>query len=97
MRRLAIGCVTAFVLVAAGCSAGEKILPKEDVEAGAKEALTKSVGQEPDSVSCPDDLDAKVGASERCTLTSGGDTLGMTVTVKSVDGDNATYEVEVDQ
>ncbi|NNH71091.1 hypothetical protein HLB23_14655 [Nocardia uniformis] len=33
----------------------------------------------------------------RCTLTAGGDTLGLTVTVTSVDGDNVKYDVEVDE
>ncbi|WP_307644745.1 DUF4333 domain-containing protein [Nocardia uniformis] len=39
----------------------------------------------------------KVGTTMRCTLTAGGDTLGLTVTVTSVDGDNVKYDVEVDE
>ena len=89
------------LLAMAGCSAsvsiGDKVLDKSEVEQGASAALAKVVGRAPDSVTCPDDLDAKVGATERCSLTAGGDTLGMTVTVKSVEGDTANYEVKVDK
>ena len=92
-----------IVLSITGCGAsasvsiGGKVLDKSEVEQGASDALTKVVGQAPDSVTCPGDLDAKVGASERCTLTAGGDELGMTVTVKSLDGDTVNYVVKVDK
>jgi hypothetical protein len=90
------------LLVATGCSGsvsiGGKVIDKSDVEKGASDALTKVVGQAPASIVCPDDLDAKVGATERCKLTDDkGNELGMTVTVKSVEGDTANYEVKVDK
>jgi hypothetical protein len=89
------------LLVMAGCSGsvsiGGKVLDKAEVEQGASDALAKVVGKAPDSVTCPGDLDAKVGATERCTLTAGSHELGMTVTVKSVEGDTANYEVKVDK
>lgn len=84
-----------LVVAMAACS-GEKVLDEAEVEEGAKQALTETVGQEPDSIDCPDDLKAEVGATMRCELTAGSDTLGVTVTVTSIDGDNATYDVEVD-
>jgi uncharacterized protein DUF4333 len=91
----------AAVLAMVGCSAsvsiGGKVLDKSEVEQGASDALAKVVGRAPDSITCPDDLDAKVGATERCTLTAGSHKLGMTVTVKSVEGDTANYEVKVDK
>jgi len=50
-------------------------------------------------VSCPDDLEAEVGATTRCTLSVGddGDEYGVTVTVTSVKGDTANFDVEVDE
>ena len=87
--------VVVLVMAMAACS-GEKVLDEAEVEEGAKQALTETVGQEPDSIDCPDDLKAEVGATMRCELTAGSDTLGVTVTVTSIDGDNATYDVEVD-
>ncbi len=91
------------LLLITGCSGsvgiGDKVIDKSEVEQGASDALAKIVGQAPDTVTCPDDLDAKVGATERCTLTAGKDELGMTVTVKSLDeGTNvAHYVVKVDK
>ena len=85
MRALVNGAAIALVLVVAGCGAGSKVIDRGDVEQGSKDALTKTVGRAPRSVSCPKDLEAKVGATERCTLTDDpGIKLGMTVTVKTV-------------
>ena len=55
------------------------------------------VGFRPD-VSCPDDLEAEVGAETRCTLSVEGDSkeYGVTVTVTSVEGDTANFDVKVD-
>jgi hypothetical protein len=77
-------------LAAAGCSSsggGSFTIPKSDIEAKAKSALTKSVGTAPKSIACPSDLDGKKGASETCTLTApNGDTLPLKVTVTNVSG-----------
>jgi hypothetical protein len=94
MRRILIS-VVVLVMAMTACS-GEKVLDEAEVEEGANQALAETVGQEPDSIDCPDDLKAEVGESMRCELTAGSDTLGVTVTVTSIDGDNATYDVEVD-
>ena len=80
-------------LAAAGCSSsggsGSFTIPKHDVEAKAKAALTKSVGTAPKSITCPSDLAGKKGASETCTLTApNGDTLSLKVTVTNVSGTN---------
>ena len=48
-------------------------------------ARTRGAARFPKIV-CPKDLDAKVGATTRCSATSRGATLGITVTVKGVDG-----------
>lgn len=54
------------------------------------------MGVRPD-ISCPDDLEAQVGATIECTLTAGDDPTEypVTVTVSSVDGDSANFDVEV--
>lgn len=94
------------VLVMAGCGAsvdvniGGDVIDKADVERGASDALTKLVGQRPASIVCPEDLDAKVGATERCMLTDDkGNELGMSATVNSLNESNQTahYEVKVDK
>ena len=95
MRRLTTAAAIALALVAAGC--GSQTLDKATIEQGAKDALAKTVGRAPQSISCPKDLDAKVGATERCTLTDHGTRLGMTVRVSRVHDDKANFDVVVDQ
>ena len=82
--------------VLAGCGAGS--VASGDVATAAEDSLEEQVGQRPD-VSCPEDLEAEVGATTRCTLTADGldGEYGVTVTVTEVDGDRASFDVEVDQ
>jgi hypothetical protein len=84
-----------LLLGVVGC--GSSVLTAEAVADGAADALEEEVGIRPE-VSCPDDLDAEVGAEARCTLTAPGDPTeyGVTVTVTSVDGDDARFDVQVD-
>jgi hypothetical protein len=53
-------------------------------------------GKQVNQVSCPD-LPARVGASQRCSLTSGKDTYGVTVTVTSVQGTDVKFDIQVDR
>jgi hypothetical protein len=84
-----------FLLCLAACGASS--LSAEDVATGAEDALEETVGERPD-ITCPEDLPAEVGAETRCTLTAGGDPTeyGVTVTVTSVEGDTANFDVQVD-
>ena len=80
----------------AACSSA--VLTADTVAASAEDALEKQIGVRP-TITCPDDVEAEVGVTARCTLTGGDDPTeyGVTVTVTSVEGDNATFDVEVDQ
>lgn len=93
LRLLAAAPVLMVGLV--GC--GPSDLAADQVATGAEDALEKRVGARPD-VSCPEDLKAEVGATTRCTLTAGDDPTryGVTVTVTSVEGDTADFDVQVD-
>ncbi|TFV58552.1 UNVERIFIED_ORG: DUF4333 domain-containing protein [Bacillus sp. AZ43] len=86
--------VPVLTLGLAGCGSS---LAADDVAEGAEDALESEVGARPD-VSCPDDLEAEVGAEARCTLSVPGDSeeYGVTVTVTSVEGDTANFDVQVD-
>lgn len=97
MQRLRIAPVSIVlsVFVLAGC--GASVVAEKDLEKGVSDQLTESVGQAPDDIDCPGDLEAEVGTTMRCTLTAGPDELGLTVTVTEVDGSEINYEVEVDQ
>lgn len=79
----------------ASCSSTPAV-SQSQVEDKISSGLEEQVGQKPDSVDCPGDLEGKVGASMDCTLTAGSDTLGVTVKVNEVDGDNVNFDFEVD-
>jgi hypothetical protein len=66
-----------------------------DVAQSVYDQLAATVGTPPDAVSCPD-LAARVGAVQRCTLTSGGAIYGVTVTVTAVEGADVRFDVRVD-
>ncbi|THA70836.1 DUF4333 domain-containing protein [Streptomyces sp. A0958] len=90
---------TLALLFASGCSfsvGGDKVVKKAEVAKRASAGLGKVAGREPEGVTCKDDLKAKVGETVRCTLTDSGTKQGMTVTVKSVDGDNVKMDYKVD-
>jgi Domain of unknown function (DUF4333) len=55
-----------------------------------------SNGKQVNQVSCPN-LEARVGASQRCSLVSGTQTYGVTVTVTSVEGSDVKFDIQVDQ
>ncbi|WP_245672725.1 DUF4333 domain-containing protein [Aldersonia kunmingensis] len=57
--------------------------------------LTEQIGTTPDSVDCPEDLDAKVGATLTCTLTHEGVSYDVDVTVTSVDGGDVKFDIQV--
>jgi hypothetical protein len=56
----------------------------------------KAEDKQVDEVSCPD-LPATVGATQRCTLRTGADTYGVTVTVTSVQGTDVKFDIQVDK
>ena len=87
--------VPLLALVLVSCAAN--VLTAGTVADGAEDALEAEVGARPD-VSYPEDLGAEVGAETRCTLSVGHDLdqYGVTVTVTSIDGDTADFDVQVD-
>jgi predicted secreted protein len=79
----------------ASASIGTKQVDKAEVVKQVSAQLAKQVGKAPDSVTCPDNLDAKVGADLDCSLTDQGANYGVHVTVSSVDGDNVNFDIKV--
>lgn len=95
--RVAVAAVA--VLLGAGCSVNVSSggsVGKDEVAKQAKTALGEQVGQEPDSVTCEDDLKAEKGATVRCELTSDGKKLGLTATTTSVEDGKAQIGFKVD-
>ena len=101
-RRLGLlAAVPALLSGLAACSfsiGGSDVLEAETVATEAEKALEEQVGSRPD-ISCPDDLEAEVGAETRCTLTADGDPdeYGVTITVTAVEGDDAEFDIVVDE
>ena len=82
-----------------GCSSGPGAVDKAEVEKVAATELAAQVGtdQLPD-ISCPDDLDAEVGATLTCELSVEGDddVYPVEIEVTEVDGDDVKFDVQVD-
>jgi Domain of unknown function (DUF4333) len=83
------------LLALAACGAGS--VSKGDVATAVADQVESQAGARPD-VRCPDDLDADVGATTRCTLTLEGvdGEYGVTATVTKVEGDQAFFDIQVD-
>ncbi|GHJ35991.1 hypothetical protein Sm713_16000 [Streptomyces sp. TS71-3] len=61
------------------------------------EKLAASTGQPKPHITCPEDLVGKVGTTTRCKLTADdGSTLGVSVNVSSVDGDQIKFDFKAD-
>ena len=87
----------ALVVVGALAACGEETVEQADIETEVQSALSKSVGQEAPKATCPDELKAEEGATTRCYMDfPEKKRLGITVTVKSVDGDTAKFDVQAD-
>ncbi len=84
----------ALALGLSGC--GASAVDSSDVEKQISGQLEKQIGQAPDSVDCPNDLDAEEGAEERCTLTADGQDYGVSVKVTKVDGNDVSFDIAVD-
>ncbi|GGQ83419.1 DUF4333 domain-containing protein [Streptomyces althioticus] len=69
---------------------------KARVAQAVSDKLTATTGQRPDKVTCPENLPARVGATIRCELTAGSDTLGVTVTTTAVNGKEVDFDIKVD-
>jgi hypothetical protein len=97
-RRLRLLAAIPFLLAGLTACSSTAVLTADTVATSAEDALEEQIGIRP-TISCPEDVEAKVGEKTRCTLTGGDDPTeyGVTVTVTSVEGKNATFDVEVDE
>jgi hypothetical protein len=98
--RIRIGAGLLLVLAAAGCSAeigASNQVSTDELSEQVSTTLTEQVGREPESVDCPDPLDAEEGAEVRCTFADSGTSYGVTVTVNKVSDDNVMLGVELDE
>jgi len=80
---------------ACSCSVGSSshAVSKDDVAGQISTKMTGADGAKPDSVTCPNDLAAKVGAQVDCTMKAKGETFIVNVTVTSIDGSNVKFDM----
>ncbi|GGZ02445.1 DUF4333 domain-containing protein [Streptomyces poonensis] len=95
--------VVAAGVLLAGCSASVTVgssTPKMSADKLATlvaEKLADTTGRPKPDITCPEDLVGKAGTTTRCTLTADdGSTLGVTVEVTSVDGDQINFDIKAD-
>ncbi|GAA2086039.1 hypothetical protein GCM10009759_06410 [Kitasatospora saccharophila] len=79
---------------------GDAALPRlsaEKLNKKTAETLAKNANQPEPTVTCPGDLLGKVGTTMRCQLVAtDGSSLGLTLTVTSVQGTDINYNIKVD-
>ncbi|KPC82857.1 DUF4333 domain-containing protein [Streptomyces sp. NRRL S-4] len=87
-----------------GCSASvgvgnsEPKLSADELATTVSEKLALTTGQPKPDIACPEDLVGKVGTTTRCTLTADdGSTLGVSVNVTSVDGEQINFDIKADE
>ena len=90
------GLAGTFAVVALlGACSSTPTLSKSEVETQAAAALTAQVGQQSPPITCPSDLEAKVGATMVCSTQLDSATYDVTVTITAVEGTNASFDVKV--
>ncbi|MGK2854064.1 MAG: DUF4333 domain-containing protein [Microbacteriaceae bacterium] len=84
----------AAVAALASCSVStDKTVSRERLQDQIIGEVTEQAGAAPDSVSCPGDLEATVGATLDCTMTSAGEQHRVIVTVGSTAGDTVDLHI----
>jgi hypothetical protein len=91
-RRSSVVVIGGLALALAGCGGGS--IAADDVESTAVDQFSQQF--EVQSVDCPEDLPAEVGAETTCVLVDGaGGQFEMTATVTAVEGDEADFDLEL--
>lgn len=96
-RWLAAPMVMAAAATMAACSfsgsVGDTTVSKDQVQSQISEKVAEQGGTKPDSVTCPGDLKAQVGATLDCKMAEGAKNYGVNVTVTSVDGKTVNFDI----
>ena len=100
MRQAAAGALLVSAALLSGCHGSvsiEKTVARSDVEAKIKQQWNEQLPKKKvSSVTCDGALDAKVDATQHCTVTAGGREYPVTATVKKVDGSDVDYSWHTD-
>src|SRR6201996_1070404 len=81
-------------LGACSCSVGSSHAgSKSDVASQITAKMTDAAGNKPESVNCPNDLPAKVGAQLNCEMKVKNQPFNVNVTVTSVNGKDVKFDM----
>jgi hypothetical protein len=102
-RTVRLAGIAALAVALWGCSASVHVgtsnptLPRAQVESQTASELAAKLNQPAPTVTCPGDLEAKVGTKMDCTLVAQGDTTRLPVhlTVDSITGTTAHWNIDV--
>ena len=92
-RRLPL--LVAVPALGLGLSACSSSIEQDELERQVSSTIESQFGVAAD-VSCPGDLEAEVDASTECTATDpdSGEEIALQITVTSVEGDTANFDIE---
>jgi hypothetical protein len=97
VRTLLVSGAAAGLMAGAGacsCSVGSShSVSKSDVASQITSKMTDAAGNKPDSVTCPGDLPAKVGAQLNCEMKVKSQVFNVNVTVTSVNGNDVKFDM----
>ncbi len=97
VRTLLVSAAAAALMASAGacsCSVGSShSVSKSDVAKQITSKMTDAAGNKPDSVKCPGDLPAKVGAQLNCEMRVKNQIFNVNVTVTSVNGNDVKFDM----
>ena len=91
----AVAGVAAAILLGA-CSSESSVDKADLAKEVSKQLGSGAAGREPESLTCPEDLAAKVGTATTCSLSDAGETYGVKVTVTKVEGSDVKLDIKVD-
>ena len=94
LSRAVLATAASLALALAAC--GQEVIDQQDLEEEVKRVVAAEAQQEPKSIDCPGDLDAKKGEKMTCTLVAPDDSkFDANVTVESAEGDDARFSVQI--
>ncbi len=91
--RLGLGIALAATLAVGLAACGEKTVEADSAAASVTDVVAEQTGFEPDDVSCPDDVEAKVGVTFECDFTGPDGDYVAEVEIVEVSGDEAQFRV----
>ncbi len=84
--------LVALALFLAAC--GEKTIDTDAAEETVVDLIAEQTAFEATDMSCPEDVEAEVGATFECTFTGPEGPYVASVEVTEVDGDDAVFQVD---